>query len=74
MYIIKLVTAAAFALSVAGCAELGIDTDAERGVAGALGGAVVADAIGGNPVAGAIIGGAAGVFCDELNIPGCVLR
>jgi osmotically inducible lipoprotein OsmB len=58
-------TASTFALS--GCLE----TDAERGLAGAAGGAVVGNALGVNPVTGAVIGGAAGYFCDELNVPGC---
>lgn len=48
-----------------------LDTDAERGLAGAAGGAVIADVTGGNAVTGAVIGGAAGVFCDDLNVPGC---
>lgn len=48
-----------------------LDTDAERGLAGAAGGAVIADVTGGNALTGAVIGGAAGVFCDDLNVPGC---
>ncbi len=54
-------------LSLAAC----LDTDAERGLAGAAGGAVVADVVGVNPVTGAVIGGAGGFFCDELNIELC---
>ncbi|PPB80313.1 hypothetical protein LV82_02188 [Albidovulum inexpectatum] len=53
---------AAFALS--GC----LQTDTERGLAGAAGGAVVADALGGNALTGALVGGAAGVFCDDAGI------
>ncbi len=49
---------------LAGCLE----NDAERGVVGAAGGAVVADAIGGNALTGAVVGGAAGVFCDDAGI------
>ncbi len=45
-----------------------LDTDAERGLAGAAGGAVVADATGGNALTGAVVGGAAGVFCDDLGV------
>lgn len=45
-----------------------LDTDLERGLAGAAAGAVVADAVGGNAAAGAIIGGAAGVVCDDVNV------
>ena len=72
MDIAKMVFAAAFVAGLAGCAQLGLDSDAEQGAAGALGGAVVADALGVDPLTGAVIGGAAGVFCDELNLPGCV--
>ncbi|MGO4910182.1 hypothetical protein ACEN2J_17855 [Pseudorhodobacter sp. W20_MBD10_FR17] len=43
----------------------------ERGVAGAAGGAVIAGVTGGSPVTGAVIGGAAGYFCHDLNLPGC---
>lgn len=56
------VLATAFALS--GC----VMTDTERGLAGAAGGAVIADATGGNALTGAVIGGAAGVFCDDAGI------
>jgi hypothetical protein len=45
-----------------------LDTDTERGLAGAAGGAVIADVTGGNAVTGAVIGGAAGVFCDDLGV------
>jgi len=57
-----LLTAATLALS--GC----LQTDTERGLAGAAGGAVIADATGGSAVTGAVIGGAAGVFCDDLGV------
>lgn len=63
----SLVLAAALVAGLAGC----LDTRGERTVAGAAGGALVADAFGGNPVTGAVVGGAAGYFCDELNVPGC---
>ncbi|MDP4032215.1 MAG: hypothetical protein Q8P60_05060 [Pseudorhodobacter sp.] len=64
MQIIKWVVAAAILSTLAGCLE----TDAERGLAGAAGGAVIADATGGNALTGALIGGAAGVFCDDLGV------
>jgi hypothetical protein len=50
--------------ALAGC----LDNDAERGLAGAAGGAVIADATGGSALTGALIGGAAGVFCDDVNL------
>ena len=45
--------------------------DNERGLAGAAGGAVISGATGASPVTGAVIGGAAGYFCNDLNVPGC---
>ncbi len=48
-----------------------LQNDSQRGLAGAAGGAVIASATGGSPVAGAVIGGAAGFFCRDLNVPGC---
>ena len=48
-----------------------LDNDLERGAAGAVGGAVVADALGGDPVTGAIVGGAAGVLCDDVGVNAC---
>ena len=54
----------AAALALSGC----LTTDTERGLAGAAGGAVIADVTGGNAVTGAVIGGAAGVFCDDLGV------
>lgn len=53
---------ATFALSAC------LQTDAERGLAGAAGGAVIADVTGGSAVTGALVGGAAGVFCDDLGV------
>lgn len=58
------------AFALAGC----LDTKQERTIAGAAGGAVVADALGGNALTGAVVGGAAGYFCDELNVAGCKKR
>ena len=43
-----------------------LDNDLERGLAGAAGGAIVADALGADPITGAIAGGAAGALCDEV--------
>jgi osmotically inducible lipoprotein OsmB len=54
--------AGTFALS--GC----LATDTERGLAGAAGGAVIADVTGGNALTGAVVGGAAGVFCDDVGV------
>lgn len=64
MKTVKLVALLACTVALSGC----LDTDAERGVAGAAGGAVVADAFGGNALTGAVVGGAAGVFCDDLKV------
>lgn len=66
----KTILAIALVGSLAGC----LQNDAERGVAGAAAGAVISDATGGSALTGALIGGAAGVFCDDLNVPGCVNR
>lgn len=54
-------------LGLAGCLENNI----QRGVAGAAGGAVISGATGGSPLTGAVVGGAAGYFCNDLNVPGC---
>ncbi|NEY90459.1 hypothetical protein [Tabrizicola oligotrophica] len=56
------------ALGLTGC----LANDTERGLVGAAGGAVIADATGGSPLTGAVIGGAAGYFCRDLRVPGCV--
>jgi hypothetical protein len=67
MQIYKWVAAAAVLSSLAGC----LQGDGERGLAGAAGGAVLADVTGGSALTGALIGGAAGVFCDDLNVAAC---
>jgi hypothetical protein len=72
MGILKIAAVFAATVSLAGCEYL--NTDAERGLAGAAGGAIVSDALGGSALTGALIGGAAGVFCDDLNIAGCIRR
>jgi osmotically inducible lipoprotein OsmB len=63
---ILLFSTLAFGLS--GCLE----NDAQRGLAGAAGGAVIAGATGGQPLTGALVGGAAGFFCRDLKVPGCI--
>ncbi|UWQ21519.1 hypothetical protein [Jannaschia sp. W003] len=45
-----------------------VDSDVERGIAGAAAGYGVAKAIDGNADRGAIIGGLAGVYCDDAGI------
>jgi osmotically inducible lipoprotein OsmB len=45
-----------------------LDNDLERGGVGALGGAVVAEAVGGDALTGALIGGGAGLVCDDLGV------
>lgn len=67
MRITHIIAAIALVVPLAGCLE----NDTERGLAGAAAGAVIADATDNNVLAGAAIGGAAGVFCDDLNVPGC---
>jgi osmotically inducible lipoprotein OsmB len=52
---------------LSGCLE----NNTQRGVVGAAGGAVIADATGGSPITWAVVGGAAGYFCHDLNVPGC---
>lgn len=54
-------------LGLSGC----LASDAERGLAGAAGGALIGGATGGSPLTGAVVGGAAGYFCRDLNVPGC---
>jgi len=45
-----------------------LDNDLERAGAGAVAGAVVADAVGGNVAAGAVVGAGAGVICDDVGV------
>lgn len=59
-----------FGRTIAGLALVGLlsgclYTDGERAIAGAAGGALVADALDENVVAGAALGGLAGTFCDD---------
>lgn len=54
------------------CAVLGLsacgDSDLERGLSGAAIGGVTAEVLGGNAATGALIGGAAGVLCDDADV------
>ncbi len=62
----KTLTALGFitiAATVAAC-----DTDAERGLVGAGAGAAISTATGGDALTGAVLGGAAGVFCDDAGV------
>lgn len=52
-----------FVFTLAAC-----DSDAERGLVGAGAGAAVSVATGGDPLVGGLLGGAAGVFCDDAGI------
>lgn len=61
------------ALAISGLSGC-LASDAERGLAGAAGGAVLSDVTGGSPLTGAVVGGAAGYFCRDLNVPGCENR
>ncbi|MGB3407838.1 MAG: hypothetical protein WBA67_10120 [Jannaschia sp.] len=45
-----------------------IDSDVERGLVGAGGGAIAAKALDLDTGTGAIIGGLAGVFCDDAGV------
>jgi hypothetical protein len=62
MFNLRLILAAAALVSLSACLE----NDLQRGLVGAAGGAVVADAVGVDPITGALIGGAAGAICDEV--------
>jgi osmotically inducible lipoprotein OsmB len=62
--ILRAIFAAASLAGLAAC----LNTDTERGLAGAAGGAVIADVTGGDALTGAVVGGAAGVFCDDLGV------
>lgn len=70
MQTLKILAAVGLVFPLAGC----LDNDAERAVAGAAAGALIADATDNDVATGAVVGAAAGVFCDDLNVPGCVNR
>ncbi|OUD09208.1 hypothetical protein BVC71_10935 [Marivivens niveibacter] len=48
-----------------------LDTDLERGFAGAAAGALTADILGADPIVGAALGGTAGVVCDDMRVSAC---
>ncbi|MBB5720866.1 hypothetical protein FHS72_000470 [Loktanella ponticola] len=58
------IIAAAASFALAGCLE----TDLQRGVAGAAGGLVTAEVLGTDPTATAVAGVAAGLLCDDAGI------
>ena len=58
----KLIIAMSVAATPAACG----DSDLERGLSGAAAGAVAADVTDNDVGTGALIGGAAGVLCDDL--------
>lgn len=68
---IKAGVAVAAVLVVSGCMAT---TDGERAVIGAATGAVIASATDNDVATGAALGALAGVFCDDLNVPGCIRR
>jgi hypothetical protein len=51
---------------LAGCNTAGLDSDTERGLAGAAIGAGTAAVVDGDVGTGAVIGGLGGVFCDDV--------
>lgn len=61
----KLLLAGILAASaLSGCME----TDGQRALAGAAGGAIIADATDNNAIAGAALGAGAGALCDDMGI------
>ncbi len=64
----KIIPAVGLTILLGACNTGFISSDAERGVVGAGAGALISDATGGSAVTGAIIGGTAGVFCDDLGV------
>ena len=64
MQIIKTIFAIAAITALSGCLE----TDGERALAGAAGGALVADATGNSVATGAAVGALAGVLCDDAGV------
>jgi hypothetical protein len=71
MFKTKFILAALLATSVAGC----LATPQERGLAGAVVGAAIADATDQNIVAGAALGGLAGAAsCGVPGMPACAPR
>lgn len=70
MQTLRILAVVGLVVPLAGCLE----NDVERGVAGAAAGAVLASVTDNDVATGAVLGAAAGVFCDDLNVPGCVNR
>lgn len=64
----KKTTILAFAATLALGACAGIDTDGERALVGAAGGALAASATGNDTTTGALAGATAGALCDDVNI------
>ena len=64
MQVFKLATVILFTATLSGC----LQNDSQRALAGAAGGAVVADAMGGNVLTGAVAGAAAGALCDDVRL------
>ncbi|MEL6801043.1 MAG: hypothetical protein AAFO80_14275 [Pseudomonadota bacterium] len=62
MQIYTTILGVAAVLALAGCG----DTDLERGLSGAAVGAGASLVVDGDILTGAVIGGAAGVLCDDL--------
>lgn len=60
----SIILAAVAVLGLAGC----LDTDLERGLAGAGAGVVAAEAMGTDPAGTALAGAAAGVLCDDAGV------
>ncbi|KCV81647.1 hypothetical protein ATO10_12062 [Actibacterium atlanticum] len=61
---LKYIAIPAMVLALAGCLE----DDGERALAGAVAGALIADATGENVAAGAAIGAAGGALCDDAGV------
>lgn len=55
-------------LVATGATVAACDSDAERGLVGAAGGAAISKATGGDALTGAVLGGTAGVFCDDFGV------
>ncbi|OOY03496.1 hypothetical protein [Thioclava sp. F28-4] len=51
-------------LALAGCMQ----TDGQRALAGAAGGAIIADATDNNALTGAALGALAGTYCDDAGV------
>lgn len=64
MKILKMTAALLCVGVLAGC----LQTDGERALAGAIGGALVADALDESAIGGAAVGAAAGALCDDVNL------